>query len=116
MLLQLSHRSLFSSYLSSTLPAMFKTFHDWHGLHPLSPKGECERATKFSKSRGLTGRQFLEGDCLKREDDLSQGGCNFYFYTKNKQKSEIFNPIFRGGHEKPIGGCLKKGVFDSLQI
>ena len=98
---------------------MFKTFHDWHGLHPLFPKGECERATKFSKSRGLTGPQLLEGDCLKRENDLSQGGCSFYFYTKNKQKSEIFNPIFRGGgrgHEKPIGGCLKMGVLDSLQI
>ena len=44
----------------------------------------------FQKGGGLTGSQFLEGDCWEKGSDLFQGGsCSFYI--KNKLKSEIFN-------------------------
>ena len=38
---------------------------------------------------GLTGSQFLEGDCLERKDDLFQGVV--VFTLKNILKSEVLN-------------------------
>ena len=36
-----------------------------------------EPPTKFSKKRGLTGSQFLDGGCWERGGDFFQGGCSF---------------------------------------
>ena len=62
-----------------------------HTKHPPPPFcwGEIETPTKFSKSGGLTGCQFLEGGCWEKAGYFFQGGCSFYI--KNKLKSEIFN-------------------------
>ena len=69
-----------------------------HSVHtPLSAgggggwvEGRVEPPTKFSKSGGLAGSQFLEGGCLETGGDFFPGGsCSFYI--KNILKREIFN-------------------------
>ena len=46
--------------------------------------------TKFSKRRGLTGTQLLEGGCWERGGDFFQGGLQFS-HKKSKLKSDIFS-------------------------
>ena len=52
-------------------------------------RGGVEPLIKFSKRRGLTGPQRLEGGCWERGGDFFQVGLQFSH--KNKLKSEIFN-------------------------
>ena len=40
-------------------------------------RGGVEPPTKFSKTGGLTGFQFVEGDCWEKGGDLFQGGLQF---------------------------------------
>ena len=64
-----------------------------HSVHPPYSDGEgVEPPTKFSKRRGLTGLQLLQGVCSERGGDFIQGvGRGVQFSHKNKSKSEIFN-------------------------
>ena len=66
-----------------------------HSVHPPHSAGgrggvRVEPPTKFSKSGGLAGSQFLEGGCLETGGDFFPGGsCSFYI--KNILKYAIFN-------------------------
>ena len=46
--------------------------------------GVGETPTKFSKRRGLTGPQLLEGGCWERESDFFQMGEGLQFSHINK--------------------------------
>ena len=55
-----------------------------HSVHPPRPTfcGGVEPPTKFSKrGGGLTGRQLLEGDAGKEDDDFFQGRWGVAIFT-----------------------------------